>query len=151
MKITIAAVGKMRSRPEKLLWDNYLRRINWPLTLYEVEERKPLDTKQLIVREGELLLKAVLPGALIVAVDKSGKTFSSPSLARLFQEWISDNRKYITFIIGGAEGLHNTILKQADLILSMGTLTWPHLLARCMLLEQIYRSQCILTNHPYHR
>ena len=151
MKITIAAVGKMRSRPEKLLWDNYLRRISWPLTLYEVEERKPLNTKQLIVKEGELLLKAVLPGALIVAVDKSGKTFSSPSLARLFQEWISDNRKYITFIIGGAEGLHNTILKQADLILSMGTLTWPHLLARCMLLEQIYRSQCILTNHPYHR
>ena len=151
MKITIAAVGKMRSRPEKLLWDNYLRRISWPLTLYEVEERKPVNTKQLIVKEGELLLKAVLPGALIVAVDKSGKTFSSPSLARLFQEWISDNRKYITFIIGGAEGLHNTILKQADLILSMGTLTWPHLLARCMLLEQIYRSQCILTNHPYHR
>ena len=151
MNITIAAVGKMRSRPEKLLWDNYLRRINWPLTLYEVEERKPLDTKQLIVSEGELLLKAVLPGAFVVAVDKSGKTFTSPSFARLFQEWISDNRKYITFIIGGADGLNKTILNQADLIMSMGNLTWPHLLARCMLLEQIYRSQCILANHPYHR
>ena len=151
MNITIAAVGKMKSRPEKLLWENYLRRINWPLTLHEVEERTPLNTKQLIVREAELLLKSVVPGTFIVAVDKSGKNFSSPSLARFFQECISDNRKYITFIIGGAEGRNNTILDQANLIMSMGKLTWPHLLARCMLLEQIYRSQCILTNHPYHR
>lgn len=151
MNITIAAVGKMRSRPERLLWDKYLRRINWPLTLYEVEERNRLNTKQLIAREGELLLKGAIPGAFIIALDKSGKNLSSPSLARLFQEWIADNRKYITFIIGGAEGLNNKILDQADLIMSMGTLTWPHLLARCMLLEQIYRSQCILTNHPYHR
>ena len=151
MNITIATVGKMKSRPEKFLWDKYIRQINWSLTLIEVEERKPLNKKQLIAREAELLQKALLPETYIVALDKSGKNFSSPSFARLFQEWISDNRKCITFIIGGAEGLNNTILNQADLIMSMGSLTWPHLFARCMLLEQIYRSQSILTNHPYHR
>jgi 23S rRNA (pseudouridine1915-N3)-methyltransferase len=119
--------------------------------LYEVEERKPLKTKQLVAREAELLSKVVKPNAFIVAVDKTGESYSSLSFAQFFENSISDNLKYITFIIGGAEGLNNSILRQADLILSMGAMTWPHLFARCMLIEQIYRVQCILTNHPYHR
>ena len=151
MNITIAAVGKLKSGPEKLLWDKYLRRINWSLTLHEVEERRPLNRKQLIKREAELLLKSTIRDTFLIALDKSGKYFTSPSFAQLFHKWSSDNRKCITFLIGGAEGLNDSILGRADLIMSMGTQTWPHLLARCMLLEQIYRSQCILTKHPYHR
>jgi 23S rRNA (pseudouridine1915-N3)-methyltransferase len=121
------------------------------VTLHEVEERKPLEPKTLISREAELLSRAIPRGAFVVALDKSGKSFSSRSFAQLFQDWINEKRKFITFVIGGPEGLDNTILSEVDLKLNMGDQTWPHLLVRCMLLEQIYRAQCILTNHPYHR
>ena len=151
MNITITAVGRMKSRPERILWDEYLRRITWPVTLHEVEERKALKPKILISQEAKLLSRAIPRGAFVVALDKSGKAFSSRSFAQLFQDWINEKRKFITFIIGGPEGLDNTILSEVDLKLNMGDQTWPHLLVRCMLLEQIYRAQCILTNHPYHR
>ena len=89
----------MKSRPERILWDEYLRRITWPVTLHEVEERKALEPKILIAREAELLSRAIPRGAFVVALDKSGKAFSSRSFAQLFQDWIDEKRKYITFII----------------------------------------------------
>ena len=141
----------MKAGPERLLWDEYLRRISWPLNLKEVEERKPMRNKDLIAREGELLLNSIPSDAFLVALDRSGKSISSQSLAQLFQGWILDNQKNICFVIGGVEGLKSSLIDQANLRLSLGSQTWPHLLVRCMLLEQIYRAQCILTNHPYHR
>jgi len=151
MNITIAAVGRMKSGPEWILFNKYLRRITWPLTIREVEERRPLKKQQLMAREANLLTNAVPTGAFLIALDKSGKSISSGSFARLFQDLRSENQRDIAFVIGGTEGIDTSLLSQANLKLSMGAQTWPHLLARCMLLEQIYRVQSILTNHPYHR
>ena len=141
----------MKGGPEKELWDQYAKRLKWPLALKEVEERKPLKPAQLMKREAELLTKAIPKGASLVALDRSGKNLSSPDLAGKFHSWMNDGLADVCFIIGGAEGLHGDVLSKADLKLALGSLTWPHMLARCMLIEQIYRAQCILSNHPYHR
>ena len=141
----------MKAGPEKDLWDQYSKRLNWPLDLKEVEEKKPLKPAQLMKREGELLGNAIPKGAILITLDRRGKNLSSPDLAKKFQSWMNDGSNEICFIIGGAEGLHQEILSKAHLKLALGSLTWPHMLARCMLIEQIYRAQCILSNHPYHR
>ena len=141
----------MKAGPEKDLWDQYSRRLNWPFDLKEVEERKPLKPAQLMKREGELLLAVVPKGATLIAVDRSGKNLSSPDLAAKFRSWMDEGTGDVCFVIGGAEGLHNSVLQKAGHKLALGALTWPHMLARCMLIEQIYRAQCILSNHPYHR
>ncbi len=151
MNLTIAAVGRLKSGPERDLWDQYATRLSWNLTLREVEERKPLKGKELMEREAELLLQAVPDGAHLVAVDRAGKSISSEDLAGRFADWMATGPQEIAFVIGGADGLHQSVLARADSKLSMGALTWPHMLARCMLLEQVFRAQCILTNHPYHR
>ncbi len=151
VKITIAAVGRIKAGPEKVLWDQYARRLTWPLALKEVEERNPLKPAKLKQKEAELLLSAVPSGACIVALDKAGKAYSSRNLAAQFDRWMNDGPSDIAFVIGGAEGLDKSILDQAALKLAMGAMTWPHMLARVMLIEQTYRAQCILGNHPYHK
>ena len=151
MNITIAAVGRLKSGPEKHLWDDYARRLTWPVQLREVAEKKPLSPKQMREKEGALLLEKVPSGAMVIALDQSGKPFSSNRFAQHFQAWMTDGVRDVTFLVGGSDGLSPETLTRAHLRLSMGKQTWPHLLARCMLLEQIYRAQCILGNHPYHK
>ena len=151
MNITIVAVGRLKSGPEKLLWDDYARRLTWPLQLKEVVEKKNLKPEQMIKREGALLLAVVPTGAILIALDKSGVSLNSEKFASQFENWMIDGAADITFVIGGSDGLSPEVLSKAHLKLSMGQQTWPHQLARCMLLEQIYRAQCILTNHPYHK
>ena len=151
MNITIAAVGRLKSGPEKHLWDDYARRLTWPVQLREVEEKKPLSPRQMREKEGALLLEKVPSGAMVIALDQSGKSFSSDHFAQHFQAWMTDGVRDVTFLVGGSDGLSPETLNRAHLRLSMGKQTWPHLLARCMLLEQIYRAQCILGNHPYHK
>ena len=151
MNITLAAVGRLKLGPEKALWDDYARRLTWSLTLKEVEEKKPFKPKQMMEKEGALLLNAVPKRATLIAVDKSGKSFASEQFATQFQTWMTDGVKDIAFLIGGSDGLSADVLNKAHLKLSMGAQTWPHMLARCMLLEQIYRAHCILGNHPYHK
>ena len=151
MNIIIAAVGRLKSGPEKHLWDDYARRLTWPVKLKEVEEKKPLPPKQMREREGALLLEKVPSGAMVIALDQSGRSLPSNHFAEHLQTWMTDGVKDVTFLVGGSDGLSPDSLTRADLRLSMGEQTWPHLLARCMLLEQIYRAQCILGNHPYHK
>ena len=151
MNIIIAAVGRLKSGPEKHLWDDYARRLTWPVKLKEVEEKKPLPPKQMREREGALLLEKVPSGAMVIALDQSGKSLPSNHFAEHLQTWMTDGVRDVTFLVGGSDGLSPDSLTRADLRLSMGEQTWPHLLARCMLLEQIYRAQCILGNHPYHK
>ena len=94
----------------------------------------------------------VIPKKLFeVALDLKGDMINSISFAGLFEKWMLESQNRVVFIVGGANGLQRKFLTGVDHSLSMGLLTWPHMLARCMLLEQIYRTQCILTNHPYHR
>ena len=151
MNITIAAVGRLKSGPEKNLWDSYARRLTWSVQLKEVEEKKPLPPIQMRGKEGALLLATVPAGATVIALDQSGKSLSSNQFAECFQAWMTGGIRDVAFLVGGSDGLSPGASASAHLRLSMGAQTWPHMLARCMLLEQIYRAQCILGNHPYHK
>ncbi len=151
MKLLIAAIGRAGRGPEHDLYEHYAGRIRWPLTLRELEEKKKLPAAQLMIREGGLLLEAVPKGAVIVALDRRGKVVDSAAFAKRLEGWRDSGRADVAFLIGGADGHSESLLKQADLGLSFGAMTWPHQLARAMLAEQIYRAQQLLAGHPYHR
>ena len=151
MKLTIAAIGRSGRGPERDLYDHYAGRIRWPLALRELEEKRKLPAVELMRREGELLLGAVPAGAVLVALDRRGKALDSEAFARQLGRWRDDSVSDIAFLIGGADGHAEPLLKKAALVLSFGPMTWPHQLARAMLAEQIYRSQQLLVGHPYHR
>ncbi|WP_119462893.1 23S rRNA (pseudouridine(1915)-N(3))-methyltransferase RlmH [Rhodospirillaceae bacterium SYSU D60014] len=152
MRILVAAVGRARAGPARDLVEAYRRRIAWPLEIKEVEERRRLSAEEMKAREGELLLGA-LPKreARVVALDERGKMLSSTEFADLLGRWRDQGVAEIAFLIGGADGLESTVTARADLVLSLGRMTWPHLLVRGLLAEQLYRAQQILANHPYHR
>ncbi len=151
MKITIAAVGRAGRGPERDLYDHYAARIRWPLTLREVEEKRKLPPAVLMQREGELLLGAVPAGATLVALDRRGKVLASEAFAGRLAQWRDGSVSDVAFLIGGADGHTDALLAKAALALSFGAMTWPHMLARGMLAEQIYRAQQMLAGHPYHR
>lgn len=151
MKVHLIAIGRAKRGPEKDLFDHYVSRIRWPFSLHELEEKKALSGEALKSREAELLLNAVPSGAAVVALDERGKAMGSIDLSTRVQSWEDEGRPATCFIIGGADGLHETVRQRADLCLSFGKLTWPHMLVRPMLAEQIYRCQQIKAGHPYHR
>ncbi len=150
MRLTIACIGRNRG-PERDLYDHYARRIRWPLALRELEEKRKLPPGQLMAREGELLIQAAPAGAVLVALDRRGKGLDSQAFADALGRWRDSSVSDVAFLIGGAEGHGEALLKKSTLILSFGAMTWPHLLARTMLAEQIYRAQQVLAGHPYHR
>lgn len=151
MKLTIAAIGRAGRGPERDLYDHYAGRIRWPLALRELEEKKKLLPAQLMEREGALLLGAVPDKAVIVALDRRGKVVDSAGFAQRLERWRDYSVSDVAFLIGGADGHTEALLKRASLVLSFGAMTWPHQLARAMLAEQIYRAQQLLAGHPYHR
>ena len=151
MRMLIAAVGRAGRGPVQAQFDDYARRLKPPLELVEVEERRPLPAPALKAREAELLQGAVPAGALLIALDGRGKALSSEALAKQLAAWRERAPKALAFVIGGADGLDESVLKQADFVLSLGPMTWPHMLVRVMLAEQLYRASAILAGHPYHR
>jgi 23S rRNA (pseudouridine1915-N3)-methyltransferase len=152
MHLTVLAVGKKGVGPLADLQHLYSGRIAWPLTIREVEEKRPSPTgAERVQREGNLLLQAIPKGAIVVALDGKGTEFSSEEFARRLAKWRDSGVAELVFVIGGADGLAEQVRAKASYVLSLGAMTWPHLLARGMLLEQIYRAQQILAGHPYHR
>lgn len=121
------------------------------MDLKEIEIKKDLAAEVRRAREGEALLAAIPSGARLVALDERGRAESSETLAKRLGRWRDDGARTIGFVIGGADGLDEPVRKKADFVLSFGALTWPHMLVRAMLAEQIYRAQSILAGHPYHR
>jgi 23S rRNA (pseudouridine1915-N3)-methyltransferase len=150
MRLTIVAVGRHKAGPLKALQEFYAERIRWPLTIREVEERRKLSSAELKAREAELILGALPKEAELIALDGRGKSLGSIDLADRLARW-RDADANLAFVIGGADGLADAVLNRAKLTLSLGAMTWPHLLVRGMLLEQLYRAQQILAGHPYHR
>ena len=150
MKLYICAVGRLKSGAERDLLDKYTRRIAWPLDIVEVEERRKLTGAELKARESELVARAVPGGAVRVVLDERGKSLTSRDFAAKLGNW-RDQARDVAFLIGGADGLSADIRRGADAAISFGAATWPHMLARAMLAEQIYRAQEILAGHPYHR
>ena len=150
MKLTICAIGRLKPGPEQALHNRYAKRLHWSLNIVELEEKKKLSTAELKQREGQLLVDACPDGAVIVALDEHGKQLSSLDFADKIGDW-QDQGRDIAFLIGGADGLTSDLRKRADFLLSLGSATWPHMLARVMLVEQIYRAQEIMAGNPYHR
>jgi len=150
-RITVVAVGRAKAGPLREIYQHYAGRLAWPLTLKEVEERRRLPAKQLMEREADLLLAALPRQASCIALDSRGSQLSSEAFAKLIAGSCESGQSDIAFLIGGAEGLTKSLLARADKVLSLGPMTWPHLLARALLAEQLYRAQTILSGHPYHR
>jgi 23S rRNA (pseudouridine1915-N3)-methyltransferase len=146
MRLTIVAVGAMRDRAQRSLFDHYAGGI----ALKEVEEKRKVTGSELVRREAELIRSAIPKGALVVALDRRGRALTSEELAERLARWKSE-KKNIAFVVGGAEGLDEKVRAEADFVLSFGPNTWPHMLVRIMLAEQIYRAQAISAGHPYHR
>ncbi len=151
MELQIVAVGRARKGSMRDLFEDYAGRLKPHLKLREVEERRPLKGDELKAREAALILEAVPKEAFVVALDSSGKAHSSEDLAERLRGWQDNAQSAVTFVIGGADGLDQALLARADLKLSLGAMTWPHMLDRVMLAEQLYRADCILKNPPYHK
>ena len=138
MLLHIVARGKIGRSPEADLVKRYLKRINWPTELTELPDRG-----------GKL---PDLPtNSVSIVLDERGESVSSVELAKRLGDWRDNGKREARFLIGAADGHDDDARSQADLLLSFGAATWPHLLARAMLAEQLFRATSILANHPYHR
>ncbi len=148
-RVRLIAVGKLRAGPEAELFARYNARLRPPLQVTEVPEGRgaPVEAKR---REAEALLAALPAQAFAVALDGGGATPDSPALAALLERWLGQSRP-VCFLVGGADGLDAAVLARAEASLSLGALTWPHLLVRPMLAEQLFRARSITAGHPYHR
>jgi 23S rRNA (pseudouridine1915-N3)-methyltransferase len=135
--------------PERDLVERYITRLRPKPVLVEVADARG-DPGEITRREAVALLAAVPDGAMLVALDLGGRAPDSEALAGLLTGW-RDAGRAVCFVLGGAEGLHASVIARAEYVLSFGALTWPHMLARAMLAEQMYRAQCIAGGHPYHR
>ncbi len=151
MRITIVAVGRLKRDPTRELFDAYRQRCRWEIVLKEVVARRGGDEAAQQADEADQIL-AALPGrATLVALDARGRALTSAQ----FADWLGTRReggeRDIAVAIGGADGLTDAVRARAQLVLAFGAMTWPHMLSRVMLVEQLYRAQCILDGHPYHR
>jgi len=151
MRILLAAIGKARPGPARDLYQDYAGRLAWPLTLKELDLRKKLPPDEARRQEGALLLGAVPVGAVLVALDEHGRQMGSEGFAAQIGAWRDRGVQELAFVIGGADGLDPAVTGRADLKLALGVMTWPHMMVRAMLVEQLYRAQTILSGHPYHR
>ncbi len=151
MNIVIAAVGKSKPGAERDLFDSYTGRVPWRIDVKEIEIKKEMAVDARRIREAEALLEAIPEGARIIALDERGKNEASDVFAKRLGRWRDDGVRAVAFIIGGADGLDESVRKRADAVVSFGALTWPHMLVRALLSEQLYRAHTILTGHPYHR
>lgn len=147
--LRVIAIGRMRDAPEAALFARYARRMRPKLELTELAEARgaAAEVKR---REGAALLAALPERALAVVLDQGGEAVDSARLAALLDRWLGLARP-VCFLIGGAEGHDAPVLARADFVLSLGAMTWPHVLARAMLAEQLYRARTIASGHPYHR
>lgn len=151
MRITLLAVGRMKGGAAHDLYQLYATRLRWPIAVKEVEERRALPPEALKEQEGALLLAAIPRGARVVALDEGGRQLGSREFATLLGRWQDDGAQDLAFLIGGADGLSKQALDAGDVILSLGPMTWPHMLVRGLLAEQLFRAESILAGHPYHR
>ena len=155
MRLHLCAVGRLRAGPERALIDDYLKRFDrsgralglGPCAVQEVEDKKGGG----MAAEAALLRRAIPSGAKLAVMDERGKTLTSPQFADLLANWRDQGAQDVALVIGGADGLDPSLRAEADFALSFGPMVWPHMLARVMLTEQLYRAASILSGAPYHR
>ena len=145
MKITLGVIGKCKATsPEGEIIKRYQDRLKWTLQIKEKDNATQIE-------EAKFLQSCISPTAKVVVLDERGKNMTSPELAEIFENWMTAGTSEICFLIGGADGHLEETRQKADLILSFGKLTLPHILMRAVLVEQIYRAETIIAGHPYHR
>jgi 23S rRNA (pseudouridine1915-N3)-methyltransferase len=148
MQSTICAIGRDTNSPSAELVQTYQKRITrWP---FQIKELVSKDVPNRQVKEVELLENACDPKSIRIALDRQGKNITSEDLAGLLDKYqmTGDN---ITFFIGGSDGFTPAFLQTMHHKIAFGAATWPHMLARVMVMEQLYRAQQILVGHPYHK
>ena len=138
MILHIIARGKIGRGPEAELVERYLKRISWPVKVTELPESG-----------GKVAPPA--EGSVTTMLDERGEQLDSMALSKTLERWRDGGRREARFLIGGADGFGDEDRAKADLLLAFGKATWPHLLARAMLAEQLFRATSLLANHPYHR
>ena len=159
MRIVVAAVGRLKQGPERELAERYRKRAADAgrgiglrgVEIVEIRESKASETEKRIVEEAIALANLIPEGAVRIVLDERGENFSSVELKDRIAKWRDAGRPAAVFVIGGADGLGPGLRDGADLTLAFGAATWPHQIARIMLLEQIYRAATLLAGHPYHR
>lgn len=139
----------MKDAHDRALTDRYLRRLRPSVSITELPDGRgsPAEIKR---REGEAILAALPDRAFVVVLDMDGRTPDSETFSAMLTSW-QDAGRTACFVIGGAEGLDRPVIERSDARISFGSLTWPHMLVRIMLTEQLYRAQAIAAGHPYHR
>ena len=137
MLLHVIARGKIGRSPETELVERYLKRLAWPTKLTELSERAALPPAS--------------TGSITVLLDEKGEALSSMEFAKKLEQWRDRGTREARFVIGAADGHSAEERGSADLLISFGPATWPHLLVRAMLAEQLFRATSILANHPYHR
>ncbi len=155
LSVHIIACGRLRKGPEFDLVSDYLYRYEktgrglglGPVSVIEVEDKRNLG----MAAEADLLRKAIPKGAVTMIMDERGKVLSSVEFSGKLSTWRDSGVQDLAILIGGADGLDPSLRAEADFALSFGKMVWPHMLARVMLSEQLYRAASILGNAPYHR
>jgi 23S rRNA (pseudouridine1915-N3)-methyltransferase len=159
MRILIAAVGRLKQGPERELAANYRKRAEAighsfglrEIEIVEIRESRAQDVERRRTEESIAIANIIPERAVVAILDERGANLDSTALAALLQQWRSEDRPAACFIIGGADGLSQSLRERAKLKLAFGAATWPHQLVRVMMLEQLYRAGTILAGHPYHR
>lgn len=152
MRFNILSIGKFKQNDSyKQIFNEYKKRLKWSLALKELNVKKKVQGDLLKKAEAELFKKNLDKNSKIIALDERGKNVTSPEFADLIKKYQQEGISSIDFLIGGAEGLDPEMRKEADYVLSLGKMVFPHLMVRVILTEQLYRAYTILNNHPYHK
>lgn len=146
----LIAVGKNKDSHLQKLIDDYVKRLPWKLTITEIPAPNVSDAERKM-READLIRAAIPAKAVTIYLDERGKNMGSVEFANKLNHFFLNGHSTIAVIIGGADGLDESLRREADLCLSFGALTWPHMMVRLMCVEQLYRASTILSGHPYHR
>jgi 23S rRNA (pseudouridine1915-N3)-methyltransferase len=149
VNVTLITVGKNKDKALSALMDDYIKRLPFDLVIKEINPPQCGDSERK-VREADLIRAALPDKALVVLLDERGAVHDSIEFARQFEGW-QQKTNALVFVIGGADGLDQSLRDTAQAVICFGRLTWPHMLVRLMLVEQLYRAHTILTGHPYHR
>jgi len=159
MRVLVLAVGRMKKGAEAELADRYLKRALQAgraigirsIDVVEIRESRAQDSARRMVEESIAISTLIPEGAIVVLLDEKGEGLTSAAFADRVARWRDGGQASLAFVIGGADGLADTLRERARLILNFGQATWPHQLVRILLLEQLYRAITILSGHPYHR
>ena len=159
MSITLIAVGKMKEKPYRQMADEYLKRLGRYGKVEEIElpdlpepaNSSPAIEMQIKEKEGDTILSRIKPSDYVIAMTIPGKQWDSPGLSRPLDDLMNRGNSNIVFLIGGRLGLSDKVIARADEEMSMSKMTFPHQLARVMLLEQLYRAMKIRSGERYHK